>query len=303
MSVSRPGRVAARGGPAGAPPFGVWAVQTGPQGPDLEVNLRGSLDVVRVAGAHDGVVVLPEMFARPFCCVGASDPSYFDWAEPLDGPTVSGAAALARELRCVVVAPFFERGTVDGEYYNSAVVLGSDGVPVEGQLSDGSAVRTYRKNAVSAFRWEKQVNDEKYYFRPGPGYATFDTERGRLGVLICLDRWFPEAWRSLALQGAQVVCVSNASQGDVDDLFVASIRTYAAQSVLYAVAVNRAGVEQVGPTSVRYYGQSCVVDPNGTVLAQAGKRPEVISAHVDLGLVTATRHWRTMFRVVPSSTR
>jgi predicted amidohydrolase len=276
----------------------VLAVQTGPAVPAVEANLD---DVCRLLGdvsPRPDLVVLPELFANPFWCVGLGDPGYLKWAEGLDGPVVTTMRALARELGAVVVAPFFEKGEVAGEYYNSAAVIDRTGELVPGRLPSGRKVMTYRKNAISAFTWDTQVNDEKHYFRPGPGFPVFDTDAGRLGVLICYDRWFPEAWRVLALQGAEIVCVPNASLGDVSDLFVPSMRTCAAQNLLYVVATNRAGVEEVNGRKARYYGLSCIVDPLGGVLAAAGEAvpDQVVGAEVDLARVERDRGRRTMYR-------
>jgi predicted amidohydrolase len=250
------------------------AVQTGPAQADVATNLEAARHLVTAAteaGPAPDLVVLPELFANPFWCVGLADPGYFAWAEGLDGPVVTAMRALARELGAVVVAPFFERGEIDGEYYNSVAVIDRGGGLVQGTLADGRRVRTYRKHAISQFRWDAAVNDEKFYFRPGDGLPVFDTDAGRLGVLVCYDRWFPEAWRVLALAGAEVVCVPNASLGDVSDMFVPSMRTCAAQQLLFVVATNRAGVEEVEGRKSRYYGLSCIVGPRGDVLAQAGE--------------------------------
>ena len=278
-------------------PVPALAVQTGPAAADLEENLRAASELARASPVRGGLVVFPELFSRPFWCLGMSDAQYFSWAEPVTGPTVSHAAGLAVELGAVVVVPFFERGVLAGEYFNSVAVVGPDGSLLTGQLPDGSPARVYRKNAVSAYRWGEQVNDEKFYFKPGNGFAVFDTSVGRIGILICLDRWFPEAWRVLALRGAEVICVVNASQGDVDELFVPSMRTCAAQNVVFAVAVNRAGTEDFAGHRSRYYGRSCVIDPMGCVLAQAcGEKPQAVSAQLDLTEVAAVRARRTMYR-------
>jgi beta-ureidopropionase len=278
-------------------PVPALAVQTGPAVGDLGENLRAAGELARASPVRGGLVVFPELFSRPFWCLGMSDPQYFSWAEPVTGPTVSHAAGLAAELGAVVVVPFFEQGTLAGEYFNSVAVIGPDGNLLSGRLSDGSPTLVYRKNAVSAYRWGDQVNDEKFYFKPGNGFAVFDTPAGRIGILVCLDRWFPEAWRVLALRGAEVICVVNASQGDVDDLFVPSMRTCAAQNVLFAVAVNRVGTEDFAGHQTRYYGRSCVIDPTGAVLAQAcGDKPQAIPAELDLAEVGAVRLRRTMYR-------
>jgi beta-ureidopropionase len=272
------------------------AVQTGPAEGSLEANLRAAAEVASAAEGA-GLVVFPELFSRPFWCLGDSDPRYFEWAEDLDGPTLTAAAEWARRWSATVVVPFFERGSVPGEYYNSAAVVGPDGRRIEGRLADGRAVSVYRKNAVSAYRWGDQVNDEKFYFRPGQGYAVFDTPMARVGVLICLDRWYPEAWRVLALAGAEVICVVNASQGSVSELFVPSMRTCAAQNVVFTMAVNKVGAESVAGHIVHYYGQSCIVDPRGDVLASASDDgPQAIAAELRLGDVAAARAERPIYR-------
>jgi N-carbamoylputrescine amidase len=274
------------------------AVQTGPASPDVAANLDRVRRLLEGVKERPDLVVLPELFANPFWCVGLSDPRYFAWAEELDGPVVSAMRALARDLGAVMVAPFFERGALAGEHYNSVAVIDRAGELVPGRLPDGRLVMTYRKHAVSAFRWDGQVNDEKFYFRPGEGFPTFQTDAGRLGVLVCYDRWFPEAWRVLALQGAEVICVPNASLGDVSDMFLPSMRTCAAQNLLYVVAANRGGEEEVEGRRARYYGLSCVVGPRGEVLAVAGEGEPDVTAHavLDLDRIARVRTSQTMYR-------
>jgi N-carbamoylputrescine amidase len=284
------------GAPDGGRTFGALAVQTGPAGRSLEDNLADAVALVDAA-PQSRLIVFAELFARPFWCVGVADPSYYDWAEPADGPTVTAMGKLARQHQAVVIAPFFERAEPEGVYYNSAAVLGPDGRRIEGRLPDGMTVPAYRKNAVSAYRWDEQVNDEKFYFRPGPGFPVFDTPLGRVGVLICLDRWFPEAWRVLALAGADIICVVNASSGDVDDLFVPSMRTCAAQNEVFVVAVNRAGVETVADRTVHYYGRSCVIGPDGVVLGGADHADAAaVHAEIDLFEIARMRRRRALFR-------
>jgi predicted amidohydrolase len=274
------------------------AVQTGPAAPDVATNIEAARRLVSAAEPRPDLVVLPELFANPFWCVGLSDPDYFAWAEGLDGPVITGMRALARNLGAVVVASFFERGEVAGEYHNSVAVIDRSGELVPGRLPSGQQVLTYRKHAVSSFRWDGQVNDEKFYFRPGEGFPTFQTDVGRLGVLVCYDRWFPEAWRMLALQGAEVVCVPNASLGDASDMFLPSMRTCAAQNLLYVVATNRGGVEEVEGRRSRYYGLSCIVGPRGDLLAVAGESEpdQAVGADIDLDRIAEVRTRQTMYR-------
>lgn len=97
------------------------------------------------------------------------------------GPTTERFQALAKELGLVIVLPIYEVAN-EGEYYNTAAVIDSD----------GSYLGKYRKHHLPNLPsfWEK------FYFRPGNlGYPVFDTAVGRVGVYICYDRHFPEGWR------------------------------------------------------------------------------------------------------------
>lgn len=272
------------------------AIQTGPASGDFTTDLTSALDLIdRVDPAPD-LVVLPELFTRPFWCVGLSDARFLEWAEPLGGATVTAMREVARDIGAHVVVPFFECGTRQGEYYNSAAVVAPSGELVAGKLPSGEPVMTYRKHAISAYRWGESVNDEKFYFRPGRGFPTFETEIGTIGLLICYDRWFPEAWRVLALRGAAIICVSNASAGDTGEMFPPLARTCAAQNVVFAVAVNRAGAETIEGTTTRYFGSSCIVNPAGQLLAQAGAEADAVCVELDVAATELTRTKRTMYR-------
>jgi N-carbamoylputrescine amidase len=99
--------------------------------------------------------------------------------------------ALAKELNMVLVLPVYEREQA-GLLYNTAAVIDAD----------GTYLGKYRKNHIPHVKgfWEK------FYFRPGNlGYPVFDTAVGKVGIYICYDRHFPEGWRALGLNGAEIV--------------------------------------------------------------------------------------------------
>jgi N-carbamoylputrescine amidase len=280
----------------GAAPIRVSIVQTGPASDDLDLELARAVEAIR--GLPDGtsLILFPELFARPFWCVGLADRAYFAWAEALSGPTLSTLGEEARRRGAYIAVPFFERGEVEGEYFNSVALLGPDGQPVAGRLPDGSTVRTYRKHAVSSYHWDGHVNDEKFYFRPGAGLPVFDTGIGTIGMLICYDRWYPEAWRVLALGGARIILVPNASEGYVSDMFVPVISVSAAQNQVFALGANRAGVEQVRDRTTTFYGRSCIAGPRGEVLAEAGSEPATVSAELDPAAVDEARQRLWIYR-------
>ena len=149
--------------------------------------------------AADGaqVICFQELFYGPYFGI-TEDARYYDFAEPADGPIVQRFAALAAELSLVMVLPIYEEEQ-PGVYYNTAVVVDAD----------GSVLGKYRKHHIPNLDkfWEK------FYFRPGNlGYPVFQTAVGPIGVYICYDRHFPEGWRELGLNGAQIVFNPNATK-------------------------------------------------------------------------------------------
>src|SRR5262249_49196159 len=119
---------------------------------------RGSAFLLEAAEKGAQVACLPELFLTPYFCQ-SENPSTFDLAEPIPGPTSNALAASARETRMVVVGSIFERRAA-GVYHNTAVVLDAD----------GSTAGMYRKMHIP----DDPLYYEKYYFTPGDlGFKTF----------------------------------------------------------------------------------------------------------------------------------
>jgi N-carbamoylputrescine amidase len=167
--------------------FNVGLVQmaAGPK-PDENLERAGSLiHQAAVRGAR--IVCLPELFRSQYFCQ-REDPSLFELAEQIPGPTTEHLAAVARKASAVVIAPVFER-RAPGLYHNSAVIMDAD----------GTVAGIYRKMHIP----DDPAYYEKYYFTPGDlGFRAFDTAVGRVGTLICWDQWYPEGARLTALKGA-----------------------------------------------------------------------------------------------------
>jgi N-carbamoylputrescine amidase len=274
-------------------------VQTPPASPKKEENIEtGRRLIDQVAREPVDFVVFPEMFTTQFFCVGFTDQKYMALAEPIPGPATEALGEKARQYGCHILLPMFEKGPLEGEYYNSAALIGPSGKVIYGTLPDGTRVPAARKNYVSHFRWGEMVNDEKFYFRLGPGYPIFETDHGKMGVLICYERWFPEGWRVLALQGAEIIFVPTASAGYVWEMWVCALRANAAENVLFAAGCNKGGVENVQGRETRYYGMSCIAGPDGRVIAQGpeAEGPAIIRAAVDLDEVAEARRRIMIYR-------
>src|SRR5687768_117255 len=160
---------------------------------DKETNIATAIRLVRQAAAQGAqIACLPELFNTMYFCVETRR-EYFEWAETIPGPTIERMGALARETGIVLIAPVFER-TTDGRYFNTAAVLGPN----------GALIGKYRKSSIPFMdvgRSHEPRGNEKFYFEPGDlGFPVFDTPFGRIGILICYDRHFPEGARVLGLR-------------------------------------------------------------------------------------------------------
>ena len=203
---------------------------------DKEANIETAIRLVRQAAAQGArIVCLPELFSTMYFCVETRR-EYFEWAETIPGPTIERMGAVARETGIVLIAPIFER-TTDGRFFNTAAVLGPD----------GALIGKYRKSSIPFMdvgRSNEPRGNEKFYFEPGDlGFPTFDTPFGRIGILICYDRHFPEGARVLGLGGAEIVFVPTATTFMTRYLWDLELRAHAVTNVYYVCGVNKVGVD------------------------------------------------------------
>ncbi|GAB6902418.1 nitrilase-related carbon-nitrogen hydrolase [Kineosporia succinea] len=251
---------------------------------DKQAMLDKHEQAARDAAAQGAQVVgFQELFYGPYFGI-TQDKKYYEYAEPDDGPVVQRFTALARELGVVMILPIYEEEQ-PGVYYNTALVV----------EKDGTVLGKYRKHHIPQVEkfWEK------FYFRPGNlGYPVFETSVGRIGVLICYDRHFPEAWRALGLNGAQIVFNPNASKPGLSNRLWELEQPTAAAANGYFVAVpNRVGAEtnEFGDEAVDFYGTSYVADPRGNYVGEIGSsgKEELLIRDLDLDLVrTARDEWQ-----------
>ncbi|MEV7086231.1 carbon-nitrogen hydrolase family protein [Streptomyces sp. NPDC093085] len=194
----------------------------------------------------------------------------------LDGPEIRRLASLAGEM--TVVAGYCE--DAGDRRYNSVVCVSGDGV-----------LGNHRKV-------HQPLNEDDSY-SSGDRFHAFDTPVGRIGMLICYDKAFPESSRALALDGAEIaVCVSawpGARTQAVTDLaedrwkrrFDLFDRARALENQIVWLSANQAGTFG----SLRFVGSAKVVDPGGEVLAATGVGPGMAVAELDVAraLETARR--------------
>jgi len=246
---------------------------------DQAENLERGLAAIRAAAADGArLVCLAELAFEPFYPQTPAGPDAVERAETIPGPTIDRLRTLAAELGIVLVPNLFER---DGDRtFDTSPVI-----DVDGRLL--GATRMVHVPDYAGFH-------EQGYYAPGDrGLPVYETAVGRVGVAICYDRHYPEAMRSLALDGAQVVLVPQAGAvGEwPDGLFEAEMRVAAFQNGFFVALCNRVGAEE----ALTFAGESFVCDPGGNVIARAASgADEVLVCDVDLTAADAS-HARRLF--------
>jgi len=128
--------------------------------------------------------------------------------------------------------------------------------------------------------------EQDYYTPSDTGFRVYDTPLGRIGIVICFDRHYPESIRTCVLRGAQLIVVPTANITDEPlDLFECEMRTAAMQNGVYIAMCNRVGKE----AAVVFCGQSIVVDPHGGVVVRAAAVEELVIADIELTVVERAR--------------
>lgn len=253
-----------------------------------EKNLEKSLNWVRKAAAKGGeVICLPELYSSFYFCQ-KEDTQYFSFAEELYSTSFKAFSVLAKELKVVIIVPFFEKRAM-GLYHNTAYIIDAD----------GSEAGLYRKMHIP----DDPQFYEKFYFTPGDiGFKAFQTKFGKIGTLICWDQWYPEGARLTALQGADVLFYptaigwhpsEKAEHGQKQfDAWQTVQRGHAVANGIFVAAVNRVGFEQPVKEldGLEFWGSSFIAGPQGEIIAQASTdQEEILIAEVDRHLMEDVR--------------
>ena len=140
---------------------------------------------------------------------------------------------------------------------------------------------------------------EKFYFRPGNlGYPVFDTAVGKIGVYICYDRHFPEGWRALGLNGAQIVFNPSATTRGLSHYLWELEQPAAAVANEYFVgAINRVGVEDARRR--RLLRHDLLRRPAGQLVGEVGdpdKAEELVVRDLDLDMLAEVRNRWQFYR-------
>jgi deaminated glutathione amidase len=242
---------------------------------DTDRNLGTAERLVREAarlGAE--LVVLPEKWS----VLGTAE-QMAAGAQALDGPCITWARSIARELQIDLVAgSIVERVAGREKTSNTSVHVGPD----------GEVRAVYRKIHMFDVEVDGVLYAESEHEQPGEEIVVSDLAGGvRLGMSVCYDLRFPELYRILAVRGAQVTAVPSAfTLATTRDHWELLLRARAIENQGFFVAANQIGAY---PPGHRSGGRSMIVDPWGLVLASAPDVETAIVADLDFAVLRDVR--------------
>jgi len=175
----------------------------------------------------------------------------FELAEKVPGLSTKAMEEIAKEnqIHLVFGMPEISERT-EATLHNSAVLIGPEGF-----------IGKYRKMYLPTH----SIFEEKRYFRPGYETAVFDTELGKLGLIICYDIYFPEVTRLTRLKGAELIVCISASPGVRRSFFEVLTVARAIENTAFLAFVNLAGIQD----GLQFWGGSRLIGPSGRILVQA----------------------------------
>jgi len=189
----------------------------------------------------------------------------YELAEPIPGPSVEKMTEIAKQNKIYIVfgMPEMSKKT-ESVIYNTAVLVGPEGY-----------IGKYRKMHLPTH----SVFEEKRYFRQGYETPVFETQIGRIGLMICYDVFFPEVSRALKLNGAQLIVCISASPAVRRKFFEILTAARAIENNVFLAYVNLVGIED----GLQFWGGSRIISPSGSIIAKAKYDEEdLVVGEIDL---------------------
>jgi predicted amidohydrolase len=236
------------------PPGSIFSTQTA-------TILSSALDMVAEAGTGGAdLILLPELvnvFGMEMQVAQAH-------AETHARALIEQVASLAAHYRTNIVLPVLEKR--GAHFYNSSKIIDRQGV----------VMGCYDKTHLTG------AEIEWYNMAAGQGYPVFDLDFGRIGVMTCYDGYFPEVARIYALEGVDILCYPSWQSGPSEIVMETQMRARSIDNFIFLVRSSFGYAPEVAWRPGMFFGRSCIIDRDGTMVADAGHHQGIAFATVDL---------------------
>ena len=241
---------------------------------DIRSNYEKSLQFIRQAAENKAeLICFPEIQLCPFF---PQNPDYDveQYVLTEDSQYVEGIRHACQENHIFASPNFYIEE--NGRRYDMSLLIDDQGEIIG------------RQKMVHIAQCE-MFYEQSYYTPSEEGFMVFDTKLGKIGIVVCFDRHYPESIRTEALRGAELIIIPTANtKSEPSELFRWEVKVQAFQNSVNVAMCNRVGLEE----NMEFSGESIVVGFDGETIALAGNQEELILAEVYLGGATIERNRR-----------
>lgn len=230
----------------------------------MKANLDKSLELIKEAAENKADLILfPEVQLTEFF------PQYEEkdvskYKLDIDSEEVKAFQNASREYSIISVPNVYLEE--NNKTYDASMFIGTDG-----------EIKEIQKMVHVA--QAEQFYEQDYYTPSDDGFKVIDTIYGKIGIVVCFDRHYPESIRTEALMGADLILIPTVNtKAEPSEMFEWEVRVQAFQNSVAIAMCNRVGCEG----EMDFAGESIVVDANGDVLAKVGDEEQVLYVDIDL---------------------
>ena len=238
---------------------------------NMQENLDKSVELIREAADNKADLILfPEVQLTEFF------PQYrgkdaTKYCLKIDSEEVKKLQAASREYSIISIPNIYLEEK--GKTYDASLLIGIDG-----------EIKGIQKMVHIA--QAEQFFEQDYYTPSDEGFKVFDTAYGKIGIVVCFDRHYPESIRTETLMGADLIVIPTVNtKAEPSEIFEWELRVQAFQNSVAIAMCNRVGCEG----KMDFSGESIVVDANGNVAAKADDKEQILYADIDLSDSLKTR--------------
>ncbi len=233
-------------------------------GGSMEINLQKSLDYIKEAAENNADLVLfPEVQLTEFFPQNRNR-NVEAYKIDINSDIIKKFCESSKQNKIMAVPNVYL--SENGKAYDASILISKEGEII------GTQKMVHIAEADKFF-------EQDYYTESDDGFKVFDTEFGKIGVVVCFDRHYPESIRTEALMGADLILIPTVNtKAEPTEMFEWEIRVQSFQNSVFTAMCNRVGKEG----EMDFCGESIVIDQNGDVIVKADDSEQILYAEIDL---------------------
>lgn len=230
----------------------------------IKENLAKSVKAIKNAKENKADIVLfPEVHLTEFFPMHA-ERDVTGYRLKIDSDEVKTLCNACKENNIMAIPNIYLEE--NGKAYDASILINTNG--------DISGIQKMVHVAQA-----ENFYEQDYYTPSDDGFKVFDTIFGRIGIVVCFDRHYPESIRTETLKGADLILIPTVNiKTEPSQMFEWELRVQAFQNSVFIAMCNRAGAEE----NMHFSGESIVIDANGNVITKADDREQILYADIDL---------------------